>query len=358
MMDEGDLSSVRFKGAAEGNGPLSQATVSWMLRFEQARRQMQTGKAASAEKLWSSLVEEGRELPDVLNNRGIVRARQGKIAEALADFEAAVSRRPTEGPALWNAYQLHLQLFNLEQARKIQPQAWERVQKMAPYLLRPADMEQEEWIASPLPVGEIWRAIFRVRGDWVREAGDSEFFGLFFHPLSPRGAMGFLLSVWLFSAIWKLLSRRLWVHGACRACGSRYLVVRSREASDICAPCRVKIGGGIRAGEERNRRVQVIAMHRWYVRAASIAVPGSGALWAGKELRVLVYGAALSLALGAVTTALGGMREGDQLVSDLQRTVAVWGAVIAGILWAAGAAWGVRSFSVLQRAHNIAGERL
>jgi hypothetical protein len=319
---------------------------------------MQAGHAAAAERLWTSLTQEGRDLPAVLNNRGIVRAQQGKMDEALSDFEAAVSMRPHDGPALWNAYQVHVQEFNLERARKIQPEAWERVQKMTPFLFRPFDMEQEEWIASALPVGEIWKAIFQFRGEWIREAGESDYFRLFFHPLSPRTALLFLAVVWLSSGAWKLLSRRLWVHGTCRACGSHALVVRSRESSDICTPCRVKIGGGIHAGEERNCRVQGIVMHRWYVKVTSLLVPGSGALWAGKEVRALVYGVLLSVALGAVTASLGGERAGDPLVSELQAIMAIWATFLAGLIWAAGAAWGMRSFSMLQRAYNIAGERI
>jgi hypothetical protein len=354
---EGNLAAVRHKGASEADGPLPEGTLSWMVRFTKARTEMQSGHAAAAEKSWTSLAGEGRGLPEVLNNRGIVRARQGRIGEALSDFEGAISRRPEDGPALWNAYQAHLQLFNLEQARRLQPMAWERIQGMAPFLLRPPDMEQEEWIASALPVSEIWRGIFQYRGEWVRDAGESDFFAMFFHPLSPRSALVFLGAACLFSGGWKLLSRRLWVHGTCRACGSRSLVVRARESSDICTPCRVKIGGGIRAGEERKRRVQGIVMHRRYVKSASLLVPGSGALWAGKELRALVYGVALSMALGAVTSSLGGERAGAPLVSELQATVAVWATLLACALWAAGAAWGMRSFSVLQRFHNIAGER-
>jgi len=355
---EGTLAVVPHKEAEEAQGPLSAGTLSWMVRFEKARTEMQAGHPAAAERMWTSLAQERKELPEVMNNRGIVRAQQGKMDEALSDFEAAVSMRPHDGPALWNAYQVYLQEFNLEKARKIQPEAWERVQKLTPYLLRPFDMEQGEWIASALPVGEIWKAIFQFRGEWIREAGESEYFELFFHPLSPRTALLFLAVVWLSSGAWKLLSRRLWIHGTCRACGSRALVVRSRESSDICTPCRVKIGGGIRAGEERNRRVQGIVMHRWYVKGASLLVPGFGALWAGKEVRALVYGVVLSVALGAVTASLGGERAGDPLVSELQATVVIWAMFLAGSLWAAGAAWGMRSFSVLQRAHNIAGERM
>jgi hypothetical protein len=75
-------------------------------------------------------------------------------------------------------------------------------------------------------------------------------------------------------------------------------------------------------------------------------------------MRALIYGLALSIALGAVTSSLGGALLGNPLVSDLQTAVAIWAALLAGILWAAGAAWGVRAFSFLQRTYNIAGERV
>jgi hypothetical protein len=101
-----------------------------------------------------------------------------------------------------------------------------------------------------------------------------------------------------------------------------------------------------------------IVLHRRYVIGASLLAPGAGALWAGKEMRALIYGLALSIALGAVTSSLGGALLGNPLVSDLQTAVAIWAALLAGILWAAGAAWGVRAFSFLQRTHNIAGERV
>jgi hypothetical protein len=355
---EGSLAIAHYKKETGGEGPLSEGTHSWMVRFEKARTEMQAGHAVVADRLWTSLVQEGRDLPEVLNNRGIVRAQQGRTVEALTDFNAAISKRPKDGPSLWNAYQVHLQLFNLEQARKIQPESWEQVQRMAPFLLRPSDMEQGEWIASALPVDEIWNAIFQFRREWIRDAGESDFFGMFFHPLSPGFALLFLAGVGLFSGLWKLLSRMIWIHGTCRACGNRSLVVRARETSDICTPCRVKIGGGIRVGEERNRRVLGIVLHRRYVIGASLLAPGAGALWAGKEMRALIYGLALSIALGAVTSSLGGALLGNPLVSDLQTAVAIWAALLAGILWAAGAAWGVRAFSFLQRTYNIAGERV
>ena len=111
-------------------------------------------------------------------------------------------------------------------------------------------------------------------------------------------------------------------------------------------------------GRERSRRVQGIVLHRRFVRLASLAVPGTGALWAGKEIRVLAYGAALSLALGAVTCSLGAGRAGGPLVAELQRSVTTLGMAAAAVLWAGGAAWGIRSFTTLQRDRNVAGERV
>ncbi|MEK6780052.1 MAG: hypothetical protein AABY80_10330 [Candidatus Deferrimicrobiota bacterium] len=354
---EGNLAVVRPKGTAGIQVPLSTRTLSWMVRFEKARSEMQVGNAGASERMWSALMEEGRELPEVLNNRGITRAQQGRIDEALSDFEAALSKRPGDAPALWNSYQAYLMVFNLERARSIQPEAWKRVRELSPYMFRPADMDQGEWMASALPFGEIWKAIFRFRGAWIRDAGESDFFGVFFRPLSGRGALLFLAVVWLSSGAWKLVSRKLWIHGTCLACGSRALVVRSREAEDICAPCRVKIGGGIRAGDERDRRVQGIVMHRLYVKGTSLFVPGLGALWSGKEIRPLVFGIVLSIALAGVSSSVGGERLGAPLVSELQSDVMMLSMALAGVLWVWGAYWGVRSFSMLQRSHNIAGER-
>ncbi len=355
--EEGTLAFVRQDRAAEDEGPISRAALNWMVRYARARGEMQSGRAAAAEKLWTELVQEGRELPEILNNRGIARAQQGNIEEALEDFEAAVEKRPDDAPALWNAYQVHLQMFNLERARKIQPQAWELVQKMAPFRFRPAEMEQGEWVASALPVGEIWKGLYQIGGNWLSNAGGSDFFIMFFHPLSVRISLIFLGVVLVSSTAWKLLARKLWVHNTCRACGSLSLVVRSREVHDICTPCRVKIGGGIRAGEERDRRVQTIVLHRRYVRIASILVPGSGALWAGKQIRTLLYGLVLSIALAGVSASLGGERAGDALVAELQGTVTLWSSILVALLWASGILWGIRSFYILQRVHNIAGER-
>ncbi|MBI5420402.1 MAG: hypothetical protein HZA60_09955 [Deltaproteobacteria bacterium] len=354
---EGNLAIARWEAGVKDPEPFSGDTLSWMKRFAKARAEMQSGHAVEAEKMWTSLAQEGRGLPEVLNNRGIARAQQGKIAEALSDFEAAFTMRPNDGSALWNAYQVHLQVFNLERARRIQPEAWERIQKMAPYQFRPYEMEQGEWVASALPVSEIWKVVFHLRGGWVRGVGASDIFRMFFHPLSVQGALVFLCAVWLSAGIWKLLSLKVWINNTCRACGSHALIVGSREASDICTPCRVKIGGGIRAGEERDRRVQSIVMHRRYVKASSVLVPGSGALWSGKEIRTLVYGVFLSLALAGVSLSLAGERTGRALVSELEATLAIWAVLLAGGLWAGGTLWGIRSFSVLQRRHNIAGER-
>src|SRR3972149_7126331 len=109
----------------------------------------------------------------VLNNRGIARAQQGRLEEALADFEEALRKGPGDGATLWNAYQAYLRLFNLERSRALQPEAWDKVQAMVPYNLRPAEMEQGERIASPLNVGALWKSFFSLRGDQTRGAGGS-----------------------------------------------------------------------------------------------------------------------------------------------------------------------------------------
>jgi tetratricopeptide (TPR) repeat protein len=355
--EEGTLAFFRQERSSGDEGPISGDAMSWMVRYARARSEMQSGRPAVAEKLWTDLVREGRDLPEVLNNRGIAKAQQGNIEGGLADFEAAVEKRPNDAPALWNTYQVHLQTFNLERARKIQPQAWELIQKMAPFHFRPAEMEQGEWVASALPVGEIWKGLFQLKGNWFRNARGSDFFRMFFHPLSVRAALVFLGLILVASTFWKLLSRKLWVNNTCRSCGGLSLVVRSREAYDICTPCRVKIGGGIRAGEERDRRVRTIVLHRRYVRIVSVLVPGTGALWAGKEIRTLIFGVALSVALAGVSASLGGERAGDALVSELQGVASLWSAVLVAVLWTAGALWGIRSFYILQRVHNIAGEK-
>ena len=86
--------------------------------------------------------------------------------------------------------------------------------------------------------------------------------------------------------LWKPLSTKIWMHGTCRSCGTRTLVVGGAEATDICNQCRAQVGGGIRAGEEREQRLLTITMHRRYVRACSIARPGGrGALGGERRFR-------------------------------------------------------------------------
>lgn len=359
LVGGGILHSLKvFGGNHDGGKGRPGIPVTWMRLFEKAAQEMQSGDAGSAENRWTRLIDEGIDIPEVFNNRGIVRAQQGKIKEALADFETAAGKSPEDPSAHWNAYQIHLMMFNLDRVRQVQPMVWDGIQKMSPFLFSPADMEQGEWIASPIPARYIWEAVLAINEDWMRYAGESDLFVRFFHPLSAPGAIVFLAAIWLSYGTWNLLSRKLWVHGTCLSCGARALVVRSRESSDLCPPCRVKLGGGVRLGHERTRRVQGIVQHRWFVMAASLAVPGVGALWSGKVMRTFGYGVALSLTLAALTCSLGGGREGGPLIADLQRTVLSWAFAVAVMLWIGGAAWGMRSFTNLQRDRNIAGLRV
>lgn len=331
-----------------------------MARSARARAEMQGGDLRAAESLWTGLIREegGGDLADAYNNRGIVRVRLGRTEEGLADFEAATELSPTGGRAQWNAYQLYLQEFRLEKAARIQPVAWAGIRSLAPFDYRAEEMTHGELIASPLRVGDVWRTLFTVREEWFWEARGSAFHDLFFRPVPGEWVLAFLAAGWVWIALWKLLSRKVWMNSVCRSCGASTLVVGSREATDICNACRAQVGKGIRGGEERERRGLSISLHRRYVRACSILFPGAGALWAGEEFRTLLYGILLSLSAGLFTVSWSAGRLAGGLIGDMQTDLwrGALGAVV--VLWLFGAAWGWRSFESLQLHHNVAGERL
>jgi len=318
---------------------------------------MQGGDLQTSEALWTSLIGSGGDLAGAYNNRGIVRVRLGKAEEGLSDFEAAAEQSPVGGRAQWNVYQLCLQQFRLEQAARIQPEAWAGIRNLVPFDYRAEEMTHGELVASPLRVEDVWRHLSTVRREWLRKAPGSMFHGLFFRPVPGEWVPAFLAAGWVWAALWKLLSRKIWMHSICRACGTRTLVVRSRETTDICNACRMQVGKGIRGGEEREQRGLSILLHRRYVRACSILFPGAGALWAGKEGRAMLYGILLSLAAGLFTVSWGAGRTAGGLIGDMQTDV--WRAALAaaGLLWLFGAVWGWRSFDALQRTHNVSGER-
>jgi hypothetical protein len=291
------------------------------------------------------------------NNRGVVRARLGKTEEALADFEAAAERTPEGGPAHWNAYQLYLQMFRLEEARRIQSAAWASIRGLSLLGYRGEEMTHGELVPSPLPVGDVWKTLFTPRAGFLRGAEGRPFQSLFFRPLSGMWIPLFLAAGWLWTAVWKLLARKIWLHSTCRSCGTRTMVVGARETSDICNPCRAQVGGGIRGGEERARRVQNITLHRRYVRTCSVLFPGTGALWAGKDLQAMIYGLALCLPLGALSVSMRAGSASRALIRDMQTLVAWFALACIALLWAGGAWWGWRSFDLLQLRHNIARER-
>jgi tetratricopeptide (TPR) repeat protein len=342
--------------ARKGHVPVGGSTPYWLVEFSQARAAMQMGNSAKAERIWTELVDVGKDLPEVYNNRGIARAKQGKMKEALSDFEVSLEKRPEDGPALWNAYQVYLQVFNLERARLLQPLAWDRIRRISPYRFRPADMDTGEWLASPLPASQLIGVIVQRRGDLLGLAGEGEHYRMFFRPLTPRVAILFLVLVWLSSVLWKIYSMRIWVHNTCRGCGTQTLVVEIREASDFCNMCHAQVGWGIRAGAEKERRALGIRMHRNYVKAVSLLLPGSGGLWSGKELRTMVYVVFLSLSLAVLSLSLGAREAGD-IISDLQSIVARCAILVTAVLWLVGAAWGIRSFEKMQKKIGITGGR-
>lgn len=341
-----------------GRGLLTGPRWERMARFARARAEMQGGDLRTAESLWTELIEEGGDLADAYNNRGIVRVRRGRTEEGLADFEAASSLSPEGGRAQWNAYQRYLQEFRLEQAGRIQPLAWAGIRSLVPFDYRAEEMTHGELIASPLRVGDVWKSLFTVREEWVREARGSTFHDLFFRPVPGKWVLAYLAAGCFWAVLWKLLSRKIWMSSVCRSCGASTLVVGNREATDICNACRAQVGKGIRGGEEREKRGLSISLHRRYVRACSVLFPGAGALWAGKEFRAMLYGILLSLSAGLFTVSWSAGSLAGGLIGDMQTDI--WRAALGAVavLWLFGAAWGWRSFETLQLYHNIAGERL
>lgn len=342
--------------ARKGHVPVGGEAPYWLVEFSRARAAMQAGKHEEAERIWTGLMEGGKDIPEVRNNRGITLAKQGKMIDALSDFEAAFTKRLEDGPALWNAYQAYLQIFNLERAQLIRPLAWDRIQRISPYRFSPWDMDAGEWLASPLPVTQLIRVIVQRRGELLRQAGEGEYYRMFFRPLSPRVAVLFLVLVWLSSVFWKIYSMRIWVHNTCRGCGTQTLVVGGRETVDFCNMCRAQVGWGIRAGEEKEKRAMGIRMHRNYVKAVSFLLPGSGGLWSGKELRTMVYVAVLSMSLAALSSSLGVQEAGD-IFSELQTIVVRWSILVTVVVWLTGAVWGIRSFEKMQRTIGITREK-
>jgi len=329
-----------------------------MARFARARSEMEGGNLQTAESLWTELIAEGGDPADALNNRGIVRIRIGKMSEGLADFEAAAERRPAGGRAQWNAYQVYLQEFQLAQATRIQPVAWAGIRGLVPFDYRAEEMTHGELVATPLRVGDVWGSLFTVREAWFRESRRSAFHALFFRPVPGDWGMALLAAGLAWMALWKLLSRKIWVSSVCRSCGAGTLVVRSREAVDICNACRSQVGKGIRGGEERELRGLGISLHRRYVRVCSVLFPGAGTLWAGKDIRTMLYGLLLSLSAGLFTVSWSAGRQAGGLIGDMQTDI--WRAALGtvALLWLFGAAWGWRSFENLQLRHNVSGERL
>jgi hypothetical protein len=341
-----------------GQGVLTGAEWERMARFARARSEMEGGSLRTAESLWTELIGEGEDTADAYNNRGIVRVRLGREEEGLADFEAAAERRPAGGRAQWNAYQVYLRELRLAQASRIQPAAWAGIRALVPFDYRAEEMTHGELLAAPLQVGDVWRSLFTVREGWFREARRSVFHTLFFRPVPGAWVMTLLAAVFAWTALWKLLSRKIWVSNVCRSCGAGTLVVRSREAVDICNACRAQVGKGIRVGEERELRGLSISLHRRYVLACSVLFPGAGALWAGKEFQAALYGILFSLSAGLFTVSWSAGRLAGGLIGDMQTDI--WRAALGtvAVLWLLGAAWGWRSFENLQLRHNVAGERL
>jgi tetratricopeptide (TPR) repeat protein len=328
-----------------------------MVKFARARAEMQAGNLAAAESLWTEWIREAKDPAEGYNNRGIVRIWSGKTAEALADFEESAARTPMGGPAYWNSYQVYLRTFRLEDAAKVQVAAWGSLRDLKLFDYRAEEMTHGELVPSPLRVRGVWKDLFTPRREWFRDAADSPVHRFLFQPLPGKWVPVFMGFGWIWTMMWKPLSRKIWMHSTCRPCGTRTLVVGGPENVDICNACRAQVGGGIRSGEERGQRILNITLHRRYVRACSILFPGAGAFWAGKDLSSMIYGFFLSLSLGVVTVSTGAGGVAPSLISAMLGGLTWAASAVVAVLWLFGAAWGWRSFDALQAKYNISAQR-
>ncbi|MBP2674211.1 MAG: hypothetical protein H6Q84_1051 [Deltaproteobacteria bacterium] len=333
--------------------PFSDSRWEEMVLFARARAEMQAGNHAAADSLWTEWIGKSEDPAPGYNNRGIVRHRMGRPAEALADFEVSASRSPGGGPAYWNSYQMYLQTFRLEDAARVQDSAWGSLRDLELFDYRAEEMTHGELVPSPLRMKDAWKDLFTPRRQWLRDGMESPLYRFLFRPLTGKQVPWVLAAAVLWLLVWKPLSRKIWMHGTCRACGTRTLVVGGTESTDICNHCRAQIGGGIRAGVEREHRILGITMHRRYVRACSVFVPGAGALWAGRNISAMIYGLILSLSLGVVSVSWGAGASVPPLIAAMLGGLMKAALAAVAILWIAGAVWSWKAFDTLQVKYNI-----
>ncbi len=67
----------------------------------------------------------------------------------------------------------------------------------------------------------------------------------------------------------------------------------------------------------------------------------------------MFYGILYSVCLGAVTMALGGARSGEGLITSLQGMFAGASIAVAAVVWIAGSAWSVWSFTTMRERSAI-----
>jgi len=121
-----EAESVRLK-LMQGNLPGALSTVQTalvgkpndaQLRFLLGVVWMDMGRDAQALELFRQLNQQYPELPEPLNNLGLLQARGGQLESALQSFQAALLADPVHRAARSNLGQVHLMLA---------VQAWERV---------------------------------------------------------------------------------------------------------------------------------------------------------------------------------------------------------------------------------------
>lgn len=85
-------------------------------RLERAHDAYRRGELATADRLFTDVLEAAPRLSEVWYNRGIVRYDLGRYEEAVADFTAAIERDQTFVAAIFNRANAYFRLERFEDA--------------------------------------------------------------------------------------------------------------------------------------------------------------------------------------------------------------------------------------------------
>jgi len=158
-----------------------------------------------------------------------------------------------------------------------------------------------------------------VRGSWFREARGSAFTPCSSGPFPGAGSWRFWRPCWPGGAVETSL-RKVWVSSVCRrAAPARWSSGAARPSIPATRAARRSARGSAwgGAGTAGVGHIAAPAVCPRLLRP----VPGAGALWAGKEFQVLLYGLVLSFSAGLFTVSWSAGRLAGGLIGDMQADI-------------------------------------